>query len=148
MSTSKIIIDQALKVYFGIVVYFFLMKFVGLENFTELRALNFIFVIWGVNAAIKKNILVNSDTMYLSNLSIGFSTAFFAVLGIAMSLIFYITFINYDLIHVMENSSVWGNNLSLGMVVFAILIEGMASSVICSFLVMQYWKKHKIQQIA
>lgn len=148
MSTSKIILDQSLKVYFGIVIYFFLMKFLGLENITELRSLNFIFVVWGVNSAIKKNIMFNADNTYLTNLSVGFSTAFFAVLAVALSLIFYITFINYELIHIMENSSVWGNDLSLGLVIFAILIEGMASSVICSFLVMQYWKKHKIQQIA
>jgi len=47
----------------------------------------------------------------------------------------------------MENSFIWGNNLSLGLILFAILIEGLASSVICSFLIMQYWKKHKIESV-
>jgi len=124
------------------------MKLLGLENISELRALNFLIVVWGINASVKKNIIENNDNTYLTNLFVAFSTSFFAVLAVALSLIFYITFIDYELIHVMENSSFWGNNLSLGLVVFAILIEGLASSVICSFIIMQYWKKHKVSSIA
>lgn len=148
MDTSKIIINNALKIYIGIVVYFFLMKIMGLENITELRLLNFLIVVWGVNSAIKQNLYKNHNNTYLTNLSIGFSTSFFSVLAVAFSLTFYITFINYELLHAMENSSVWGNNLTLGKVVFAILIEGFASSVICTFIIMQYWKKHKTNILA
>lgn len=148
MDTSKIIINNALKIFIGIVVYFFLMKILGLENVTELRLFNFIIVVWGINSAIKQNLYRNHNNTYLTNLSIGFSTSFFAVLAVAFSLIFYITFINYELIHVMENSSVWGKNLSLGKIVFAILIEGLASSVICTFVIMQYWKKYKTNILA
>jgi hypothetical protein len=148
MKTSKIIFDQAMVIYFGIVIYFFLMQFLGLETITELRALNFLFVAWGVNAAIKKNIMENADSYYFTNIYIGFSTALFAVLAVALSLIFYITFINVELISLMESSGVWGNDLSLGEVIFAILIEGWASSAICAFVVMQYWKKYKVENIA
>ncbi|MGB2128735.1 MAG: hypothetical protein ACPHXR_04570 [Flavicella sp.] len=147
MKTSKIIFDQALVIYFGIVIYFFLMQLLGLETITELRALNFLFVAYGVNAAIKKNVIENADSYYFTNLYIGFSTAFFAVLAVAFSLILYITFINVELITLMESSSVWGNDLTLGMVIFAILIEGLASSAICSFIVMQYWKKYKVKSM-
>ena len=143
MDTSKIIINNALKIYLGIVVYFFLMKIFGLENITELRLLNFLIVIWGINSAIKQNLYRNNNNIYLVNLSIGFSTAFFAVLAVIFSLIFYITFIDYNLLIIMENSSIWGRNLTLGKIVFAILIEGWASSAICTFVIMQYWKKHK-----
>lgn len=144
MDISKIIIYNALKIYIGIVIYFFLMKILGLEDMTELRLLNFLIVVWGVNSAIKQNLFKNHNNSYLTNLSIGFSTSFFSVLAIVFSLIFYITFINVNLLYIMENSHIWGRNLSLGKVVFAILIEGLASSVICTFIMMQYWKKHKI----
>ena len=143
MDTSKIIINNALKIYLGIVVYFFLMKIFGLENITELRLLNFLIVVWGINSAIKQNLYRNNNNIYLVNLSIGFSTAFFAVLAVIFSLIFYITFIDYNLLIIMENSSIWGRNLTLRKIVFAILIEGWASSAICTFVIMQYWKKHK-----
>jgi len=148
MDISKIIINNALKIFFGIVAYFFLMKVLGLENITELRLFNFLIVVWGVNSAIKQNLYRNHNNTYLTNLSIGFSTSFFAVLAVAFSLIFYITFIDFGLLGIMENSSVWGKNLSLGKVIFAILIEGLASSVICTFIIMQYWKKYKTNILA
>jgi len=148
MDTSKIIINNALKIYLGIVIYFFVMKLLGLENITKLRLLNFLIVVWGVNAAIKQNIFKNHNNTYLTNLSIGFSTSVLAVISVAISLIFYVSFINDNLLYIMENSSVWAKNLTLGKVVFAILIEGLASSVICTFIIMQYWKKYKINIIA
>ncbi|WP_152286720.1 hypothetical protein [Flavicella marina] len=147
MDTTKIIINNASRIFMGIVIYFFAMKLLGLENITELRLFNFLIVIWGVNTAIKQNIEFNKNNLYLSNLSIGFSTAVFAVVAVAFSLIFYITFLNYDLLHIMENSRIWGNHLTLERMIFAILIEGLASSVICTFIVMQYWKKHKVDSL-
>ncbi|WP_139958024.1 hypothetical protein [Flavicella sediminum] len=144
MKTGKIITNHALKIYLGIVFFFFLMKLLNLEHLVQLRMFNFLFVVWGVNAAIKKNIFGNLDNSYLTNLSIGFSTALFAVIAVSISLIVYSMAIDDAVIVLMEKSMLWGNNLTLGHVVFAILIEGMASSVICSFLIMQYWKKHKL----
>ena len=120
METSKIITYNALKIYLGIVVYFFIMKILGLENITELRLFNFIIVVWGINSAIKQNLYRNHNNTYLTNISIGFSTSIFAVLAVAFSLIFYISFIDPNLLLIMENSSVWGNNLTLGKVIFAI----------------------------
>lgn len=143
MDTKKIIIGNAIKIYSGIILYFFLMKILGLENITELRLFNFLIVIWGINSAIKQNLNTNKNNTYLTNISIGFSTSLSSLLAIVISLIFYITFIDQTLLLIMENSSVWGKNLSLGKIVFALLIEGLASSVICTFLVMQYWKKYK-----
>ncbi len=147
MDTGKIIANQALKIYIGIVGYFLLMKLLHLEHLVQLRAFNFFIVLWGVNTAVKKNIFDNLDNGYLKNLSVAFSTAFMAVVGIAISLAIYLSFINSDLIMILENSMMWGSHLSTGKILFAILIEGMASSVICSFLIMQYWKKHKIESL-
>jgi hypothetical protein len=144
METKKIIVQQALKIYLGIIAFFFVMKILGLENMVELRVLNFGFVIWGINTAVKMNISINLDNSYLGNLSLAFATAFFAVLAVTFSLIIYTLVYDSSVIGIMTNSILWGKNLSLGHVVFAILIEGMASSVICSFLIMQYWKKYKV----
>lgn len=145
METKKIITQQALKIYLSIVLFFFLMKIIGLDHLVELRILNFGFVLWGINSAVKKNLVLNMENSYLGNLSLGFATAFFAVLAITFSLIVYTLAFDSSVIGIMTNSVLWGNNLTLGHVVFAILIEGMASSVICSFLIMQYWKKHKVE---
>lgn len=148
MKTNKLIFQHALKIYLGIVLFFFIVKLIGLSQIVELRIFNALFVILGVNSCIKKNVFKNLDNNYLTNLSIGFAASFLAVLATSFSLIFYTMVFDSSVITFMENSRFWGNNLSLGTVVFALLAEGFASSVICTFIVMQYWKKYKLESIA
>ncbi len=145
MGINQIIIKNALKIVLGIILYFFAMKLLGLESISELRFLNFIFVVWGINNAIKWNIIKNKDTFYISNLFIGVSTSILAVGMLIISLITYVSLIDPSFINVLGNSSLWGSNLSLPLIVFAIAIEGIASSVICSFILMQYWKNYKVE---
>lgn len=148
MGINQIIIKNALKIVLGIVLYFFAMKLMGLENISELRFLNFLFVVWGINSAIKSNIHKNQDTFYISNLFIGVATSILAVGIILIGLITYVSIIEPGFITVLEHSFLWGSNLSLPLIVFAIAIEGIASSVICSFILMQYWKNYKIENYA
>ena len=148
MGTNKIIIKNSLKIVLGIVVYFFLMKLLGLESVSQLRFLNFLFVVWGINTAIKNNILKNKDTFYISNLFIGVATSIMAVAIVLVCLITYVSVIEPEFISVLESSFLWGSNLSLPLIIFAITIEGIASSVICSFILMQYWKNYKVDNYA
>jgi hypothetical protein len=148
MGINQIIIKNALKIVLGITLFFFAMKLLGLENISELRFLNFLFVVWGINSAIKTNIHKNQDTFYISNLFIGVSTSILSVGIILIGLITYVSAIAPEFISVLENSYLWGRNLSLPLIVFAIAIEGIASSVICSFILMQYWKNYKIESYA
>ena len=143
MDPKKIILYNAFKTYVLIVVYFFVMKIFGLDEIVELRSLNFLFVIWGVNATVEEIILNNKNSDYLSNFGQGIATSLIAVGMTVISLIVYIGFIDSELLQLMENSLVWGNQLSLAEVIFAIAVEGAASSVICSLIVMQYWKNYE-----
>ena len=144
MTSTKIIINNALLIFAGIVVFFFLMKILGLENVSELRFLNFAFVLWGINRAIKTNIHKNQESLYFNNFSIGIATSVVAVGLTILGLIIYVDFISPSLMIILEDSSFWGQNLTLGLVVFALAIEGIASSVICSFILMQYYKNYKV----
>lgn len=141
MGINQIIIKNALKIVLGIVLYFFAMKLFGLENISELRFLNFLFVAWGINSAIKSNIQENKDTLYISNLFIGVSTSIIAMGIILIGLITYVSIINTAYITTLENLHLWDRNLSIPLIVLAIIIEGIVSSVIFSFIIMQYWKK-------
>lgn len=143
MNTKKIILINALKIYLGIVLFFFLMKFLNFEQITELRLLNFIFVFWGINSAIKKNIFANHENDYIQNLYVGFATSFLAIILLGFSLNVYLSFIDPSLITAIENLKIWGGNLNPILITFAILIEGISSSLICTFILMQYWKKYK-----
>ena len=147
MGTNQIIIKNALKIVLGIILYFFVMKLFGLDSVSELRFLNFIFVVWGINSAIKSNIMNNKETYYISNLFIGIATSIIATAIIIFGLVIYVSFVEPSFINVLENSFLWGNNLSLQLVLFAISVEGYASAVVCSFIIMQYWKNYKIKEL-
>lgn len=144
MSVEKIVFINAVKMFVGIVLFFLLMKLLGLESITELRMLNFVFVFWAVNSAIKKNIHENQNGIYFQNLFVGFFTSLIAVLFLVISLAVYLFYIDPTFIHVLENSTLWGDTLTPPLIAFAIFIEGIASSMICTFIVMQYWKNKKV----
>ncbi|WGH75465.1 hypothetical protein P8625_15565 [Tenacibaculum tangerinum] len=144
MTSNKIIFNNALLIFAGIVSFFLIMKIFELENISELRFLNFAFVLYGINRAIKMNIVENHETSYFINFLVGTGTSMIAVVLTIFSLIIYVDFIDSSFMIVLEKSSFWGQNLSLPLVVFALAIEGIASSVICSFILMQYYKNHKI----
>ncbi|OSY88444.1 hypothetical protein WH52_06730 [Tenacibaculum holothuriorum] len=146
MSTTKIIIKNALLIFGGIVGFFLLMKLIGLDSTSELRLLNFVFVFWGINNAIKANINQNKDTSYINNLTIGIGTSVIAVALTIIGLMVYVGFFDTNFLSILENSSFWGRNLNLTLIIFALAIEGIASSVICSFILMQYYKNYKLAE--
>ncbi|CAM1372741.1 conserved membrane hypothetical protein [Tenacibaculum litopenaei] len=148
MSSNKIIVNNALLIFAGITGFFFFMKILGLDNVSELRLLNFVFVFWGINRAIKTNIHNNRELVYFQNLLIGVGTSIMAVGLTILGLIIYVTFLDAAFIEVLENSSFWGKDLNLSLVVFALAIEGIASSVVCAFILMQYYKNYKINTTA
>jgi hypothetical protein len=120
------------------------MKLLNLEQFTELRLLNFIFVFWGINNSLKTNIFKNHSTNYLENLYIGFATSFLSMLLLIFSLTIYLYYIDPSFIQIIENLKIWGNHLTPPLIAFAIFIEGISSSLVCTFILMQYWKGYKI----
>ncbi len=144
MNKIRIITINALYIFLAITGFFFLMKVLGLDNVSELRLLNFLFVFWGINRAIRMNIKENKQVGYFRNFLLGAVTSVLAVGFTILGLILYVTFIESAFIGVLENSSFWGKNLSLPLVVFAFAIEGVASSVICAFILMQYYKNYKL----
>ena len=101
MSVEKIVLINAVKIFVGIVLFFFLMKLIGLDEYTELRMLNFVFVFWGVNSAIKQNMETQHDSIYLHNLFIGFFTSFVSVIMICVSLSVYLFYIEPSFILVL-----------------------------------------------
>lgn len=144
MASNKIIFNNALLIFAGIVSFFLVMKIFGLEDISELRFLNFAFVLYGINRAIKTNIVKNHESLYFTNFLLGIGTSIIAVALTILGLIIYVDFIDPDFMKILEQSSFWGQNLSLPLVVFALAIEGIASSVICSFILMQYYKNYKV----
>lgn len=148
MGIDRIIWKQALLIYSGIVCFFLLMKLFGLDQIVELRLLNFGIVFWGINRAIKLNITENSETDYLSNFGVAMQVATISLLMIVVSLSVYLNYIDPSFLEVMEETGIWGSRLSVLMVTFGIAVEGFASSVITTFILMQYWKQKSYDLVA
>ncbi|WP_010135241.1 hypothetical protein [Ochrovirga pacifica] len=144
MTGTKIVFKNALKIYALIVGFYFLIKVIGFSHIMGLRFVNILFVLWGVNTAIKTNITERYDSVYFNNLFVGFATSFLAVLATLISMVLYVSFIDDSLLLMLQQSSFWGNHLTLPRIVFAMTIEGAASCIISTFMLMQYWKKHKV----
>lgn len=144
MNIERIVIKNAIKIFLGIVIFFFAMKLFGLEQVTELRILNFAIVFWGINSAIKENFQKNKSNDYLQNLFIGLFTSLVSLIMVIIGLTIYLYYIDPSFLQVMENATMWGNNLTPPLLAGAIFIEGMASSAVTAFAIMQFWKKKKI----
>lgn len=148
MNTRKNIVSNAAKIFATIVGFYFLIKLIGLTHIMELRFINFLFVIWGINTAIKTNIKENNYNNYVNNMFVGFSTGFLAVITVIMSMIVYVTFIDSSLVVMLQESSFWGNHLTLPKIVFSMMIEAMASCAVSTFILMQYWKNQGVNSLA
>ncbi|MFD2565786.1 hypothetical protein [Pseudotenacibaculum haliotis] len=143
MATNKIMLKNAFLIFSGIVLWFLVMKLLGLETRSELRFINFVFVLWGVNRSIKTNILANGETLYVRNLAIGIGTSALAVGMSIVGLILYVNLFEPSFIALIQESFLWTGTVTMPLISFALFIEGMASSVVCSFILMQYYKNYK-----
>lgn len=143
MNTIKIILKNTLLVSFAMLIYFFFLRGFDLDKKPLLRLVNLLFILFGINNTIKDNIFYNNEYRYLKNLSIGFSTSLLAVIISLFYLIIYVNFVHPNFISVLQNSFfLWKNNLSFTSIIFILFIQGTSFSLICSFLIMKYWKNY------
>ena len=140
MSADKIIIKNAIITSLMIGGFFFLTKLIGWEENPYLRFLNLVFVLIGIYLSIKESVYKNGESKYTTNLGIGIRTSAFAVLLSIIGVVVYIHFINPEFLSVMNSSFLIGGDSSLSEIIITLVIEGMASSVIGSFIIMQFYK--------
>ncbi|WP_297802452.1 hypothetical protein [uncultured Polaribacter sp.] len=142
MTPRKIIIKYAILTTLIIGGFFLLSKLLGLQENPYLRFLNLFFVLFGIRQAIKVNIEQNKETDYLSNLGLGLQTSALAVILSIAGVMVYVEFIDRQFIEAMNNSFLIAGDLDKAEIFITLLIEGMASSFIGSFMVMQFYKNH------
>lgn len=140
MNTQRNTIRHGLQMFIAVVIYFFLMKLFELEKVTELRAFNIFIIAYFTNRLASKNASRIIDIGYLNSLASLFIANFINVALSVLGLFFYIFFIQPEFIQNFEHGLFFGSTVTLPRVCLAILFEGIAGSVIMSFMIMQYWK--------
>lgn len=132
----------------GIALFFLLMKLCGLENVTFLRVFNLVIVVFMANRLAKLNLKENPDLDYFQALaSLFISNVITVVLSIA-GFALYTKFVDTAFLTHFKGGILWNGNITLQEALAALFLEGMAGSIMVSFIVMQYWKdaKSKKQQ--
>jgi len=129
MNLSKEL-HNGIMIFIGIGMYFLLMELLGLSDVFILRLLNILIVIYYVNKTIKSN-YTEGKLEYLDNLISGTLTSLIG--GDAY------------LVNLSQNFLFGGGNPSMYQFCIGLLFEGIASSVIITFTLMQYWKDRSLK---
>lgn len=134
-------------IFLGIGIYFLIMDFLGLSHHFYLRALNLFIVIYGVNRTISQN---NADGVrgYNTNLLAAIVTSMIGALLSVASLLAYIYFRGGEayLKTLSEGFLFGGGEISIYQYCIGLLFESVATSLIVSFCLMQFWKS-KVEKI-
>ena|SRR5690554_665813 len=127
----------------ALIAYFLLMKLFGLETNFYLRIFNFVIMIAGIFLLYRNTFIRGSHERvgYLAGLLMGLQLTVIAVGMFIAFLGIYIRFIDPGFMEIIESTGLWATSeISIAQAVLGILIEGLASGFIVSFMLMQYFK--------
>jgi hypothetical protein len=139
-------IYNGVMIFIGIGIYFLTMELLGLSDVFLLRLLNIFIVVYFVNKTIKSN-YTEGKTAYLDNIISGSLTSLTGVALSVAALLAYISLKGGDayLAKLSQNFLFGGGQPSMYQYCIGLLFEGIASSIIITFTLMQYWKDRKIK---
>lgn len=139
-------IYNGVMIFIGIGIYFLTMELLGLSDVFLLRLLNIFIVVYFVNKTIKSN-YTEGKTAYLDNIISGSLTSLTGVALSVAALLAYISMKGGDayLAKLSQNFLFGGGQPSMYQYCIGLLFEGIASSIIITFTLMQYWKDRKIK---
>jgi len=137
---TKTTIRFGIYMFLTMVLFFFLMKLVGLEKVTELRLFNIVIAAYFSNQLAREKLIDNHKAGYLGLLGSLFAANMIAVVLSCISLLVYTSFIDTHFMSSIGNGFFLGNNLTLPIILGALFMEGTAVAIIVTFSLGQYWK--------
>jgi len=145
MKKNKSIIVYSILTYLSLCAYFLIIDSLGLADKTYLRLFNGVIVLAFMNHLIKSNIKKNI-TGYFENFSAAFISSGIAIILSGISLIIFLSFKDIDYVHNISDGLLLVSAGTASHIGGAILIEGLASAMMFSFISMQYWKGVKMKE--
>lgn len=145
MNISKEL-NNGILIFISIGIYFLFMELLGLSDVFLLRLLNIFIVVYFINKTIKSNYR-EGKTEYLENIISGSLTS---LIGVALSVAGLLAYIsmkggNAYLVNLSKNFLFGGGEPSMYQYCLGLLFEGIASSIIITFTLMQYWKDRPLK---
>ncbi len=123
----------------GLIVYFFLMKILGLVHVVELRALNIFILAGGILLALRAFKKVKPDTFeYFPALGTGALTSIVACAVFSLFTFFYLNIIDPSLMEAIIENDPMGRYLNPYLASVIISVEGIASGLLITFIIVNY----------
>jgi hypothetical protein len=140
-SVQKIGIKTGVITSLALIAYFLIMKFLGLERVLEFRYFNFFILLAAISYAINKLKHENEEEdFYLKGMAIGFYTSVVAIFIFSFFISFYLAFIDPSFMKYIQTTVSHGQLFNTPVVFLILFMEGLASGVIITFTMMQFFK--------
>jgi len=130
--------NYGLRIAVGLIVYFLLMKVIGLSHHVELRLVNLIILSLGVYLALKKFKNEHADHLnYFRGLIMGVATAGIGSLGFGLFLFIYMQLDSSMMDSIVQNEPM-GRYLNPYMSAFIVVLEGFFSGLLVTFVLLNW----------
>lgn len=126
--------------YVGIALLFLLCKLLGWENIPFLRPLNFVIIFYFTNRLARLYHMQLKENGYLRVFAALALSNFVTVALSVSSFALYATLLDPGFITHFVGGFLWTDHITLKEACLALTLEGLASGVMLSFILMQYWK--------
>ncbi len=130
----------------GLIVFFFIMRIFDLLYIVELRAMNVFIMTAGILMAIKTLQRIYPDRYtYFQGMGTGILTGIIGSVLFALFVFFYVSFLDTGLMQSIIENEPMGRFMNPYIVSVIIAIEGIASALLVSFIIMNYLDPHKME---
>lgn len=140
-SPTKTYISEkhGLLIALGLVIFFFIMRIFGLLYMVELRVMNIVIMIVGILMAIRAlKKLHPEEFTYFKGMGTGVLTGIIGSILFGLFVFFYVTFLDTGLMQNIIENEPMGRFMNPYIVSVIIVVEGIASALLVSFIIMNY----------
>lgn len=131
--------NYGLRIAAGLIVYFIIMKFLGLLHVVELRMLNLVILVAGVFFALRKFKRTHEDHLnYFRGLVTGVAASAIGSVGFAAFFFVYVSFIDTELMQFIIENEPMGRFLNPYISAFIVALEGVFSGLLVTFIIINY----------
>jgi len=135
---NRIAENYGLRIAGVLIVYFVIMKIVGLSHHAELRLINLVILTVGIYMALKKFKLTHTDHLnYFRGLIMGVATGGVASLAFGIFLFIYIQ-LDADMMKSIIENEPMGRFLNPYMSAFIVVLEGFFSGLLVTFVLLNW----------
>ena len=138
--------NYGLRIAAALIIYFIIMKMVGLSHHVELRLINLVILTGGVYYALKKFKSTHTDSLnYFRGLVTGVATAGIGSLIFGTFLFFYMK-LDTDMMKSIVDHEPMGRYLNAYITAFIVVLEGFFSGLLVTFVLLNWVATDEVNQ--